>query len=165
MPRPTTKAALIETGNANFNKLMQLIDDLPENKREAEFPKGTLNRNVKDVLGHLHHWNLMTLEWYEIGMKGGKPDMPAKGYTWKTLPALNKAIQEKYTSIELKEALKLVKKSFAKLHNIIDKHSDQELFEKKRYKWTGSTSVGSYFLSAASSHYVWAYKLIKKATK
>jgi hypothetical protein len=165
MPRPTTKAGLIETSNANFNKLMQLINDLPENKRDAEFPKGTLNRNVRDVLGHLHHWNLMTLEWYKIGMKGEKPEMPANGYTWKTLPALNKAINEKYTSIELKEALKLVKKSFAKLQKTIANHSDQEIFEKKRYKWTGSTSMGSYFVSAASSHYTWAYKLIKKATK
>ena len=42
---------------------------------------------------------------------------------------------------------------------------DDELFEKKRYKWTGSTSLGAYLVSATSSHYDWAFKLIKKCLK
>lgn len=42
---------------------------------------------------------------------------------------------------------------------------DAELFEKKRYKWTGTTLLGAYFVSATSSHYDWAYKLIKKAKR
>ena len=37
--------------------------------------------------------------------------------------------------------------------------------EKKKYKWTGSTSLGAYLVSATSSHYDWAYKLIKKCLK
>jgi len=55
--------------------------------------------------------------------------------------------------------------SFNELQDIIRKHSNEELFEKKRYKWTGTTSLGAYLVSATSSHYDWAYKLIKKARK
>jgi hypothetical protein len=48
---------------------------------------------------------------------------------------------------------------------IIEKHSDHELFTKKLYKWTGSTSLGSYLVSNTSSHYTWAYDLIRKWLK
>lgn len=98
-------------------------------------------------------------------MKGEKPDMPAKGYSWKTTPALNKWIWEKYGSADLEEVRKSLKNSFMELQKIIQKHSNEELFEKKRYKWTGTTSLGSYLVSATSSHYDWALKLIKKAKK
>ena len=107
----------------------------------------------------------MTLGWYEVGMKGEKPKMPAEGYTWKTLPDLNKRIQEQYENEELKKVKIMFSDSFQKLQKVINSHSNEELFEKKRYAWTGTTSLGSYLVSAASSHYEWAFKLIKKAKK
>lgn len=55
--------------------------------------------------------------------------------------------------------------SFEKVFPIIEKHTDEELFTKKKYKWTGSTSLGSYLISATSSHYDWALKLMKKGLK
>lgn len=59
----------------------------------------------------------------------------------------------------------MLEKSFEQLQEVMVKHSNEELFEKKRYKWTGTTSMGSYLVSATSSHYDWALKLIKKAKK
>ena len=165
MPRPKSKEELLELSKSNYLKLLKLIDNLPEEKLNQAFPEGHLNRNVKDVIGHLHHWHLMFLEWYKVGMSGQKPEMPAKGYTWKTLPELNKKIWEKYKSIGLKKTLKMFDESFVDIQKIISKHSNEELFEKKRYKWTGTTSLGAYLISATSSHYDWAVKLIKKCTK
>ena len=91
--------------------------------------------------------------------------MPAKGYTWKTTPDLNKWILEFYQNTSLDEAKYNLKDSFQKNQKIIENHTDDELFEKKRYKWTGTTSLGAYLISATSSHYDWALKLIKKAKK
>lgn len=31
-------------------------------------------------------------------------------------------------------------------------------FQKKVYKWVGGSTLGSYFVSATSSHYDWAIK-------
>ena len=87
------------------------------------------------------------------------------GYTWKTAPALNLWIWEKYQATPLSEAKQLLNQSFKKLRTIINQHSNEELFTKKKYKWTGSTSLGSYLVSATSSHYDWGLKLIKKAKK
>jgi hypothetical protein len=46
---------------------------------------------------------------------------------------------------------------------LINKHSDAELVEKKKYAWTGTANMASYLASATSSHYQWATSLIEKA--
>lgn len=165
MPRPKTKEELQKLGKENYDKLMSFIELFSAEELEKEFPKGTMNRNIRDVLAHLHHWHLMMLEWYNIGMKGVKPAMPAKGYTWKTIPKLNKEIRKMYADIELSHIKKKLTVSHNKVMELVDKHTNEELFEKKRYKWTGTTSLGAYLISATSSHYDWAYKLIKKCKK
>jgi hypothetical protein len=48
---------------------------------------------------------------------------------------------------------------------LIEKHTDEELFTKQKYKWTGTTSLGSYLVSATSSHYDWGIKQIKSLKK
>ncbi len=165
MPRPKTKDELINLSNQNYNKVLDLVASFPEEKLNQEFPNGYLNRNIRDVLAHLHHWHLMMQDWYRVGMTGNKPNMPAKGYTWKTVPDLNRKIQKIYSQIELTKVKKLLQNSFNELQKIIDNHTEEELFEKRRFKWTGTTSLASYLISATSSHYDWAYKLIKKCMK
>jgi hypothetical protein len=165
MPRPKTKKELVEFGKANYRSLLNFIRSVPREELENEFPPGYLNRNIRDVLAHLHHWHLMMLEWYKVGMSGIKPDMPSKGYTWKTVPELNRKIQDTYSNVDLKVVKDSLDESFEDLQEIIAQHSEEELFEKKYYPWTGSTSLGSYLISATSSHYDWALKLIKKCRR
>jgi len=165
MSRPTNKKDLLTLSQKNYKSLNDFVDSFSEEDKDKEFPKGTMNRNFRDVLAHLHHWHLMMIEWYTIGMKGDKPEMPAKGYTWKTTPELNRKIWETYRTTDLKKVRKLLDKSFNDVQSIIEKHSNDELFEKKKYKWTGTTSLGAYLVSASSSHYDWALKLMKKVKK
>lgn len=165
MPRPQNKEALQHLSKENYAKLMGFVQTFSIEQQEKDFPEGTLNRNIRDVLAHLHHWHLLMLNWYHVGMKGEKPAMPAEGYSWRTLPDYNIEVQKKYAEISLNESKTLLDSSFKKLQDLIESHSNDELFEKKRYKWTGSTSLGAYLISNTSSHYDWAYKLIKKQTK
>jgi hypothetical protein len=165
MPRPTSKKDLLTLSHKNFKDINDFVDSVSESDRGKEFPPGTMNRNIRDVLAHLHHWHLMMIDWYRVGMNGDKPDIPLKGYTWKTTPALNKMIWESYLTTELEDVRNALEVSFVKVVNIIHKHSDDELFEKQKYKWTGTTSLGAYLVSVTSSHYEWALKLIKKALK
>ena len=163
MSRPKNKKELLELSNSNFKRLNELIEAQPD--QNIFFPEGTMNRNIRDILTHLHHWHLMMTVWYTTGMKGQKPIMPAPGYTWQQIPALNKTIWEQYQTTTLLQAKRMIKDSFKDLQNIIQKHSDEELFQKKRYFWTGTTSLAAYLISATSSHYDWGYKVIKKALK
>ncbi|MEM9142238.1 MAG: ClbS/DfsB family four-helix bundle protein [Bacteroidota bacterium] len=165
MPRPKNKTELQLLSRSNYEKLITYVDSLSPKEQEMEFPSGYLNRSIRDVLAHLHHWHLMMLEWYRVGMGGKKPDMPSKGYTWKTVPDLNRKIHEMYSVVDLAVIRKSLDTSFAHIQEKIAQHTDTELFEKKYYPWTGSTSLGAYFISASSSHYDWALKLIKKCKK
>lgn len=165
MPRPKSKSELQSLSKENLLKLFDLINAIPEGEQMDNFPEGMLNRNIRDVLGHLHEWHIMFLNWYKTGMSGEKPTMPAEGYSWKDLPELNKNIQLKYAKTSLDKIMKKFRDSNKKIENIIESHTNEELFEKKRYHWTGSTSLGAYLISSTSSHYDWAIKLIRKAMK
>ena len=165
MPRPKNKEELIDLAQLNYAKLLNHIDSLPVDDQLAEFHNGTMNRNIRDVLAHLHEWHLLLLKWYEVGMTGVKPEMPAPGFTWKTTRELNAQIWERNNKIDLAEVRTALNFSHNQVVSIMLKHSDAELFEKKRFKWTGTTSVGAYLISATSSHYDWAFKLIKKGLK
>jgi hypothetical protein len=103
----------------------------------------------------------MMENWYKVGMSGKKPAIPAEDVTWQTLSVLNHRIYEKYKGTDLKEAIKLFNKSHKTVMALIEKHTDDELFTKKKYQWTGTTSLGAYLISATSSHYDWGLKTIK----
>jgi hypothetical protein len=165
MLRPTTKRELHVASALRFNDLRGLIDALPTAKREADFKPGTMNRNIRDVLGHLHHWHVLFLDWHAVGMKGGKPHMPAEGFTWAQNTDLNELIHGLYTGVPPRTMRERFSKSHAQVHALIAKHSDRELFTKKQYTWTGSTSLGAYLDSATCSHYEWAIRLIRKGLR
>lgn len=165
MSRPTNKEQLLNLSQGNYRRLIDFIDALPEKDSTKEFPAQYMNRNVRDVLAHLHHWHLLMLDWYKTGMAGQVPLMPAEGYSWKTLPELNKMVNEKYSREKLQDVRKMFDGSFLQLQQIIARHTDDELFTKKKYKWTGTTSLAAYLISATSSHYDWGLKLIKKCLK
>ncbi|MFS4467885.1 ClbS/DfsB family four-helix bundle protein [Maribacter sp. 2210JD10-5] len=165
MPRPKTKKELLALSNENYKKLIAFINGLPKEKRNTEFPSQFLNRNIRDVLAHLHHWHILVLSWYNQGKEGKKPEMPAPGYTWRTVPELNIEINRNYKNIPIEEVFTRLEASFKEIRQLIANHTEKELFEKQRYSWTGTTSLASYLISATSSHYEWALKLIKKGIK
>lgn len=165
MPRPQSKSELQTLSQKNYEQLLLFVANLPDEKREKEFPEGTMNRNIRDIIGHLHHWHLLFFNWYEIGMEGKKPAIPKEGYTFADTPRLNREIWQECQHFSLKEITTLFEQSHQKIMQIIEKHSNEELFTKKKYAWTGSTSLGAYLVSATSSHYDWALKLIRKNTK
>jgi hypothetical protein len=166
MPRPQNKIELLELSQQNFIKMFECIDALGEEEKQyGKIPFEDRDKNVRDIIMHLHHWHLMFLQWYKVGMAGEKPSMPAEGYTWKTLPLLNQKIWEDSQATDYLHAVELIHTSFNKVQDIIHTHTDEELFEKKRYAWTGTTSLGSYLVSSTSSHYDWAMKKLKKYKK
>ncbi len=168
MPRPTSKLELLELGDINFKKLLLFIENLPEEFKIKEYKNEELNdrdKTIADIICHLHAWHNMMMNWYKIGMSGKKPDIPAQDVTWQTLPILNHRIYEQYKGTELKKSIKMLNKSHEEIKKIINQHTDEELFEKRRYTWTGTTSLGAYLVSATSSHYDWALKTIKPIKK
>ena len=160
MARARTKSELLDFGEKEFKKLMEYSNKYKDSKSETQYIFD--NRTAKDILSHLEAWYQLVFNWYQVGMKGEKPEIPAPGYTFKTAPELNEKLFQEYKDIKWEEIIKRLTTSHNKLMEIIKNHSEDELETKKKYKWTGTTNMASYFASVSSSHYVWASDLLRK---
>ncbi|MBP1043111.1 ClbS/DfsB family four-helix bundle protein [Vagococcus sp. BWB3-3] len=162
MARPKSKDELLAYSEDKYHTLLNLIASLSPEQQIGSFPFEDRDRNIRDVLVHLHEWQLMMNNWYDLGMKGEKPVMPREGYTWKTTADMNLVIWQDYQETSFQEALTLLAESHQLMLRLIKSHTNEELFTKKVYPWTNTTSLGAYFVSATSSHYDWALKKIRR---
>ena len=163
MPRAQNKQQLLEYSTVEYERLISILSQLTEKQRDETFVFD--NRTTKDIVAHLYAWQLLELTWYNEGMKNKKPEIPAPGYTFKDAPKLNEKLYQEYKDISWTELEKKFAESHKKLLTIIKNHTDEELTTKKKYSWTGSTNMASYFASALSSHYVWAIDLVRTQVK
>ena len=163
MPRPTSKGELLEAMDREFAALLADIEPLDD--VTCRSPGACDAWSVKDILGHLDAWHEMFLLWESAGAAGETVPMPAPGYTWKDTPALNEAIYERIKADGYEEIIDRFRSSYGRVREAVAGYSNEDLATKRRFKWTGSTSVLSYAVSATSSHYDWARKLIRKFKK
>ena len=177
MPRATNKAELIASASAQWDKLWGLIDSLDEDAQNADFAFSEdflqsqkeahwrRDKNLRDVLVHLFEWHQLLLEWTRANRNGeDRPFLPPP-YSWKTYGDMNVGFWEKHQATPLAQAKEMLCDSHAEALGMIDSFTDEELFEKKHFSWTGTSNVGSYCISATSSHYDWAIKKVKQYIK
>lgn len=165
MARPTTKNELKQAGEENFSKLFALIGSMTKEEQEGAFSFEDRDKNVRDVLVHLYEWHQLLLNFVKASQLGKKVNFLPEPYTWKTTAEMNVGFWKKHQKTSLEEAVSTLKKSHSDMMKLIDSFSNEELFTKKYFPWTGTTSLGSYCVSATSSHYDWAIKKIKKHKK
>lgn len=174
MPRATIRAELLTSANEQWNKMWELIGSMSDAQRNALFVFDASagkeahwgrDKNLRDVLVHLYEWHQLLLRWVEANQSGDyKPFLP-EPYNWKTYGDMNVEFREKHQSTPYEEAKILLQDSHGKVMTLIEQFSDEELFEKKHFPWTGTTNLGSYCISTTSSHYDWAIKKIKRQIK
>lgn len=163
MPRPGSKAELLNAIDRERSALNTLLATLtPE---QMAMPGVVGEWSVKDVLAHLVEWEQMVLGWYGAGLRGETPQLPAPGYNWSQTPQLNQLIYEKHRDRPLDEVLAQYQSSHAEIMAVIRQLPDDELFGMQKYAWTSNNTLGAYFVSATSSHYLWAKNEIRKGIK
>lgn len=175
MPRPQTKTDLLEAAELNYNKLLELIDSMTETELHTEFdfssdPKKkeahwSRDKNLRDVLIHLHEWHNLMIEWVANNRAGSRKPFLMEGYNWKTYGQMNLVFWQRNQSVSLEEALEQFKESHRKVIELIESMSNEELFQKNAFDWVGGSTIGSYFVSVTASHYDWAMKKIKAHRK
>ena len=163
MPRPTSKAQLLQFTAENYTALQAELAKLTP---EEIVDGGTVGEwSVKDVLAHLMAWQQMVLAWYAAGKRGESPVTPSEKYTWREIPALNQEIYETYRDTPLETITADFEASHREILAAVEGMTNDELFTPKVYAWTKTTTLGSYFTSATSSHYDWARKEIRRGIK
>lgn len=165
MARPTTKEQLVEASETNYEKLFETINVLCKEDQLKEFGFEDRDRNIRDVLVHLYEWHQLLLNWVDLNLSGNKTNFLPAPYNWKTYVEMNIVFWKNHQTTSLDEAISLLEKSHTDVLEKIKQFSNEELFTNKYFSWTGTTSLGSYSVSATSSHYDWAIKKIKKHVK
>ena len=127
-----------------------------EGRVEEPFSGEARDRCVRDVLAHLLAWHLLLEGWYEDGMIGGSPALPADGYTWRQLDALNVVIRDRWQDASLDLVERRLDASHEGLQRLIATHSDEELFDGRTYTWTRGSKLGDFCLECGGNHYAWA---------
>ena len=163
MPKPQTKSEILSASQKEHEALEEFLSGLsPEQMTEP----GTLGEwSVKDVLAHLYEWEQMTLGWLAAGQNGETPCVPAKGYKWNQLPALNNHIKKKHNDSSLDEILSKYQASYKQIMDTIEGLPKEDLFTPGLHPWMNKNTLAAYFISNTSSHYRWALKEIRKGLK
>jgi hypothetical protein len=147
---------LMRRNEDEFVLLLGVLDRLRgEGRIDASFAQGGRDRNVRDVLGHLHTWHLLLERWYGEGSAGGFPAIPAEGYTWRELDALNVALRDEWARTSVEDVAARLQESHTRLQLMIAAHDD-DLFDPAAYPWTGGTPLAEFCLECGGNHYAWA---------
>lgn len=170
MGRATTKKDLIESATIQYQKVTDILNSMTleninkpfsfstEGKKEAHWMR---DKNLRDVLIHLFEWHQLLLLWIESNLNNDqKPFLPLP-YNWKTYGELNIEFWKKHQNTSYDESIHLFNKSHNSVMKEIDKFTNDELFSKGHFTWTGGSSLGQYCVSVTASHYEWALKKIK----
>ena len=174
MARPKTKAELLTASEQQFEKMWQLIDAMPDEEQAATFAFGAemgkeahwgRDKNIRDVLIHLYEWHQLLLRWVNANLNGDQqPFLPAP-YNWKTYGEMNVGFWERHQETTLADAKAMLHDSHDKVMALIAEFSDEALFTKQYFSWTGTTTLASYCISATVAHYEWAIKKLKAHQK
>lgn len=175
MPRATTKTELTKSANEQFDKMERLIDGMGHALQNAPFANEmatagkeahwSRDKNLRDVLTHLHEWHRLLLEWVACNRSGMRKPFLPEPYNWSTYGAMNVELWRKHQHTPLATARVMLKASHGDVMELIDTFTNDELFAKGAFDWTGSTTLGAYCVSATASHYDWAIRKIKKHIK
>lgn len=175
MARAKTKEELVSQAEQSFSKLWSFIDTMPsvalktdfdfasdQTKKERHWSR---DRNLRDVLIHLYEWHQLLIKWIDSNIAGNESNFLPSPYNWNTYGEMNIKFWEKHQVTELSQAKTLVLASHATALHRVKSFTDEELFTKQYFSWTGTTTLGSYCVSAMPSHYDWALKKLKAHVK
>ena len=168
MPRSTTKNDLMIVAKESYEKLNLLISKMTseelntpfdfskdKKKKEAHWRR---DKNLRDILIHLHEWHKLVLNWVRSNQKGEEKSFISEPYNWRTYGDMNVEFWKKHQNTSLEDAIKVLQKSHKDVLKLAENFTNEELFSKKVYKWGGGSTLGFYFVSTTSSHYDWAIK-------
>ena len=162
MAAPVTKALLVAETEKQRDALMNMFGAM---SREELLWQGAYGWSAKDHAAHLAEWERLFFGWYEAGLRGENPPVPAPGYTWATEHVLNQHIYEHHRDDQLEHVLADWRETSRHLCTLAATSSEMDLFMPGRFEWTGRGTLASFIYECGPNHYRWAAVEIKRAIK
>jgi hypothetical protein len=162
MAQPRTKAQLLTATEKERDALQVLLSRLSP---EDMVRPGAYGWSAKDHVAHLSEWERMLFGWYEAGWRGEEPAVPAEGYTWASMDALNQRLFERHRDDPPAHVLADWQQTARQLQLLAEQVSEADLFTPNRFAWTGRGTLASFFFECGANHYRWSTEQIRRGLK
>lgn len=169
MAQPQDKNGLIEAAQEQYQALIQIIEETGtellktpfevEDKPSkcATFQQG---ENVKDLLVHIYEWQRLQSAFVDNIRKGTPKDFIPEPYR-KNYKEMDAANWEKHRNTPLETMISLLKDSHQEMIQLMESFTEEQLFGKKVFKVTYTTTMAAYFSSVTTTPYSQSLKKIK----
>jgi len=168
MAKPTNKFDLIIASNLQFSKMFDLVNSLTNEEQNGSFDLDgkeahwKRDKNIRYILIHIYEWHVLLLNWVNSNKQNIEKQFLPEQYNWRTYGEMNVLFWKKHQNTSYSDSIKLLKSTHESVMNLIENFTDEELFSKGYFPWTGGSTLMQYCLSTTSSHYIWAITKIKK---
>ena len=132
MPLPTSRTELLTALRTAAGKLESEFDDIAD----ARIPDVD-GVSPADRLAYQIGWGRCLLNWDQSERDGHEPAMPAEGFGWKDLGALAQSFYDEYDTRSIAWLRKTFRATVADVEAMIDRLTDDELFQIGRRDWAG----------------------------
>lgn len=169
MPQPQDKTSLLDSAQALFAELQTLWQNTALSILETDFlPRTTKAKcttfeqgdNMRDVLMHIYEWQRLQIAFVDNIRKGEPKDFIPDPYrkNYKEMDEVNRLNDQKYSAAE---AMGMLRQSHEEIVALAESFTEDELFGKKVFKVTYTTTMAAYFMSVTTSPYSQAIKRLK----
>jgi hypothetical protein len=162
--RYVTKRALIADIEKEHDALVALLRQIPKSRYSEPGVWGD-DWSLKDLVAHLAAWHSLFLTWFEDGLKGNTPAMPAPDYTWRDLPELNRNLQAKHHRRSAAAVRIEYDTGYRRIMSIIRSLPPERLLVAGHFVWTGKNPLATYIGPNTASHYRFASRVIRRWLK
>ncbi|QAY73620.1 ClbS/DfsB family four-helix bundle protein [Agromyces protaetiae] len=160
---PANRVQLEASAVRGFHRFDEAIEAIPVGERDDPFPDPGRDRDIRDLVNHLHAWHVLLLGWLDAERAGKTPAYPADGYTWAALDALNHDLRDRYRDrLSLADSRERLRASHLAVLTRIESLDDDELFEPARRDWLGGP-LAEPVHECLGGHYAWALEALDAA--
>ncbi|EEX48738.1 ClbS/DfsB family four-helix bundle protein [Jonquetella anthropi] len=127
------KEELISEINKAFEKYISESDNIPESLKDKR-AEG-VERTPAENLAYLVGWTTLLIQWEDDEKKGLQVKTPSDKFKWNQLGELYQWFTDTYAHLSLEDLKDRLKKNITYINAMIDRMSDEELFEPHMRKW------------------------------
>jgi hypothetical protein len=158
-----SKKIILDRIQTERRRLLQNLNHL--SYEQMNRPEVIGEWSVKDIIAHLIDWEQRFIDWYQAGLRGVMPEIPAPGIGWDQLDYLNQRIYEKHRDRLLDDVLQEFIESYNQVLAVIENIPEKEIFKIGVYAWLGENNMVDIILANTANHYQWAKRHIRKWLK
>jgi len=164
---------LLQAATEGYKELSDLIRSAGKDVLEADFATSRTNamcttfeqgNNLRDLLMHIYEWQQLQTMFVDNIRKGEPKDFIPDPYR-KNYKEMDRVNWERHQSVTLDEAIALLASTHEEMIRLIGTFSNEELFNKKVFKVTYTTTMGAYFACVTTQSYAKAVKSLKSHLK